>query len=132
MILRMFTPLSFLDLAEYLYGLSPPPNINREAIWRTVIHNTYYSVFLYAREFLKQRTSLNTTYSSRDHSIIRDLLVRRGLITAANILKYLRDMRNDADYDLAKDITEDNALDAINYAKKVVNMIRESNGDMRP
>ncbi|GBC72917.1 hypothetical protein HRbin04_00312 [archaeon HR04] len=41
-------------------------------------------------------------------------------------------MRNDADYDLAKDITEDDALDAIINAKQVINMIRESNGDMRP
>ncbi len=128
----VFTPLDLLDLAEYLYKLSPPTNINREAIWRSVIHNTYYSVFLYAREFLKDRTSLNITYSSRDHSIIRNSLVRIGLIPAASILKDLRDMRNDADYDLAKNITEDDAFDAISNAKQVVKMIRESNGDMRP
>ncbi|MEM2101322.1 MAG: HEPN domain-containing protein [Candidatus Nitrosocaldus sp.] len=128
----VFIPIDFLDLAEYLYKFSPSPNINREAMLRTVISRSYYSAFLYAREFLKHHTSSNITYSTRDHSIIRELLVNIGLITAANILKYLRHMRNDADYNLNTNITECDASDAIINAKQVVDIIRKKIGDMRP
>ena len=94
----LFDPLKFLDLSKNLANTKI--NLDTETITRTIIGRAYYSVFLHAREYLKeQKQNLRFSGTGKDHGLVENKLmaIDRQL---GSTFRTLRENRNMSDYNL--------------------------------
>lgn len=85
--------LSFLEVAEML-GQHPG-----EAWHRTRIGRLYYGVYLEYRQFCIERMGFIPRKFASEHRVVNDLIRARDQ-NLGNLLRELREARNQADYDL--------------------------------
>ncbi|MGI8406849.1 MAG: hypothetical protein ACR2OE_19150 [Thermomicrobiales bacterium] len=97
-----------------------------EVCKRTLISRAYYAAFLEARSFTESHIGHVATRSASEHQGIPALLrqLNPELDTG---LKFLRRIRNSADYDihLSSRTMELNAVDAEDYATKIIARLDE-------
>ena len=115
----MFDPLDFLRVAEELSLATQD-----EAKIRTSIGRSYFSAFLFAREWLYTK-SWPLTNSGADHRLCYKGLRKHVNRTTGDMLGSLyRDNRGDADYDLIKTLQQNDAINAITLSKTIISNIR--------
>ncbi len=99
---------------------------NAEVYKRTIISRAYYAAFLEARSFTEAHMGRIATRSANEHQGIPALL--RHLDPELDTgLRFLRRIRNNADYDinLSSRTMELSAIDAEDYATKIIARLDE-------
>lgn len=114
----MFNPLDFLDFVKDLTISN-----HEEAKVRTIISRAYYAAFLVMREWLKTKGYKfpKGRKESLNHENVQNFLFletqQRG---PKDRLHMLRQLRNDADYDLNKQLSSTHVQKAITLAENVI------------
>jgi uncharacterized protein (UPF0332 family) len=112
-------PHEFLDLAgELAAGV-------REGDWRSAASRAYYAAFHVARCLFVQ-IGFRVPHSDRAHSFLYLRLNNCGqtaIVTAAQRLRNLRDLRNEGDYDFDTPFAERLGINAVNEAVDVVDIL---------
>lgn len=114
----MFNPLDFLTFVKNLSTTN-----HHEARVRTIIGRAYYATFLKMREWLEDRGCHFPSGISepQNHRLVQDYLFReiqqRG---PKDKLHELRQLRNDADYNLDIQLTTREAQRAIRLAENIL------------
>ena len=93
----------------------------QEAEWRTSIGRSYFAVFNHLRNRLKPLKPLPTTDDI--HGLVVKYLTsanNRELHSVGQVLKDLRTSRNEADYDLAAAIAQDQSRLAASKAERAI------------
>ena len=73
---------------------------HEEALTRTIMNRAYFSAFLYAREYLKEKHNVSFTDTSRDHTIVETLIRIRISRLLGSKIRTLRETRIVSDYNL--------------------------------
>jgi uncharacterized protein (UPF0332 family) len=105
-------PREFLDVASD-WAVGP-----REAEWRSSVSRAYYAVFHLARKLLQQ-VGFQAPRGDSVHQYVYYRLHNCGepqVVRAADLLRDLRVARNKADYDLDDPVIEKDAIDRLNEA----------------
>lgn len=93
-----FDPLELLRLCKSLSkGAS---RATPETLARTIISRSYYSAFLYAREYLRIKYHVHFTGTGDDHIIVENALMSRVDRQLGSTIRTLRENRTAADYNL--------------------------------
>ena len=118
-----------MTLADYLYCTEfSDEKFDLQCIYRTIINRAYYATYLHAREWICD----NGGYNSLDYYISNGTgtpravylaLRKMGQKSLSNDLYSFRTLRNDADYDIVKLITKNDALKAINLARQIISAL---------
>ena len=124
-----YIPQHLLTLADYLYFCEfSDEKFDLQCIYRTIINRAYYATYLYVREWIFD----NSEYNSLDyyvgdgtgtHRAVYLALRDWGYESLSNDLHSFRTLRNDADYDIVKIITKNDALKAINLARQIISAL---------
>ena len=119
-----FNPCLFLNLS---CKLSEDSNYDDESKYRTSISRAYYAAFLVTRTYLESK-GYNYNYDplkqerENVHSkVFHDLKKRNPHIS--NILFKLRQNRNNADYDLNKQIKKGITISSLKSAEMIIETI---------
>ena len=125
-----YIPQHLLTLADYLYCCEfSDEKFDLQCIYRTIINRAYYATYLHAREWIFD----NGGYNSLDYYISNGTGTHRAVYLAlrdlgqeslSNDLYSFRTLRNDADYDIVKVITKNDALKAINLARQIISALK--------
>jgi uncharacterized protein (UPF0332 family) len=112
-------PRTFLDVANTLVtGLT-------EAEWRSAISRAYYAAFHVARQVLRQ-CGFAVPRADQSHSYLWLRLAHAGhpdVESAGNELNSLRRARNRADYDLDRPLAQVYAIDQVQLAETVIELL---------
>ena len=112
-------PAEFLKTAELLKAQT------EEAHLRTSAGRSYYAAFLYFREHLKQIGLEKTKQPGYEaHAFVIQCLKFCEVTEGTKASQYLSDLqqiREDADYELDKSFSQNDAVDAFLKAQKVIN-----------
>jgi len=92
----MFDDQEFLEVARHLQSAD-----TREGFQRSAISRAYYSAFLLARAFCRERGWVAQTGSGSDHRTVGSALAQLNE-TLASELRNLRLLRNEADYSVGE------------------------------
>ena len=121
-----YIPQHLLTLVDYLYCCEfSDEKFDLQCIYRTIINRAYYATYLYAREWILD----NGEYKSLDyyidggtgtHRAVYLALRNMGQKSVSNDLRCFKRLRNDADYDIVKIITKNDALKAIKLARRII------------
>jgi uncharacterized protein (UPF0332 family) len=111
-------PADFLKTADLLKVQT------EEAHWRTSVGRSYYAAFLYFREKLKRLGLVKTKEQGlEEHAFVIKCLqfseVSEG-VQVAQCLRNLKQSREDADYRLDREFSQNDAGDAFVKAQKVI------------
>ncbi|MEM3656364.1 MAG: HEPN domain-containing protein [Thermoprotei archaeon] len=101
MVIALFDPRKFMDIAICLCAKRNAD----EARVRTSIGRLYYACYLTARQSLENK-GYKFYRNSEDHRLIREYLSQENKTDVVNKISKLREMRNYADYDLIRILTE--------------------------
>ena len=118
----MFNPHDFLALVRNLSTSN-----HQEARIRTIISRAYYATFLMMREWLKTKGYKfpKGKKESSNHEKVQDFLFdeiqQRG---PKDRLHKLRQLRNDADYDLNKQLSSSHVQKAMALADSIIKYTR--------
>lgn len=116
----MFNPADYITVAEEL-------SLGDESKLRTAICRAYFYAFLSAREWLKTKGVIFSNKGT-DHGLVQQSLQTHVNRATKDLLSDLRrNYRNEADYNLAKTIQQQEAKDAIVLAKQIVGNINTVN-----
>lgn len=111
-------PSEFLKTAELLRDQT------EEAHLRTSIGRSYYAAILYFRERLKQIGLQKTKQPGREaHAFVIQCLQFSEVTECVKVSRYLHDLqqvREDADYHLEIDFSQNDAEDALAKAHKII------------
>lgn len=111
-------PIAFLRIAEQLKELAD------EAHSRTSIGRSYYAAFLHFRERLRQIGLEKVKHPSREvHAFVIQCLQFSDVIEGVKASRHLHDLqqvREDADYHLEMDFSQNDAEDAFVKAQRVI------------
>lgn len=111
-------PTDFFKTAELL------KTHDEEAHLRTCIGRSYYAAFLYFREYLKLRGLEKKKYPTQGiHYFVIQCLGSSNVSKGSKASKYLHDLqqlREDADYNLEKKFSRNDAEDVFVRARKVI------------
>ena len=111
--------IAFLKTAELLKEQTDEEHL------RTSIGRSYYAAFLYFRERLKQIGLEKTKHPSREaHAFVIQCLQWSEVKEGTKVSRYLSDLqqiREDADYELDKSFSQNDADDTFLKAQKVIN-----------
>lgn len=114
-------PREFLDVAgDWVVG-------EREAEWRSAVSRAYYAAFHVARGLLRDCLFI-VPLAEQAHGYLWLRLANSGhpdVQQAGNDLRYLREQRNRADYDLEHPLDQDAALRHVQLALDVVRLLIE-------
>ena len=124
-----YIPQHLLTLADYLYFCEfSDEKFDLQCIYRTIINRAYYATYLHAREWILD----NGEYNSLDyyiddgtgtHRAVYLALRNMGQKSVSNDLRCFKRLRNDADYDIVKIITKNDALKAIKLARQIMSAL---------
>ena len=116
-------------MADYLYYREfSDEKFDLQCIYRTIINRAYYAAYLNAREWILD----NGEYNSLDyyiyggtgtHRAVYLALRNMGQKSVSNDLRCFKRLRNDADYDIVKIITKNDALKAIKLARQIISAL---------
>ncbi|MBN2183346.1 MAG: HEPN domain-containing protein [Sedimentisphaerales bacterium] len=116
-------PADFLKTADLLKTQS------EQAHFRTSAGRSYYAAFLYFREYFKRLGLKKTKQPSKDaHAFVIQCLQFSKVDECVKAAQYLRDLqqvREDADYHLNREFSQSEAEDAFLKAKKVLSIYEE-------
>jgi hypothetical protein len=90
--------------------------LNQEAALRSAISRAYYAAFCHARNYARDRHSLQLRYTGDDHFLVKQHFMTRRARGIAAKLDWLRQIRNKCDY-------EDSVAD---LAKLLVSALQEA------
>lgn len=114
-----FNPAEFYQLASILFGQQKEVTQYSESFTRTIISRAYYSAFLVARN----QSGINK--SSKDvHQEVRDYFRGSGKTKIANQLDDLRTRRNDADYQIDKNLTSRDSAIALKLSESILKELK--------
>jgi uncharacterized protein (UPF0332 family) len=99
----MFDDQEFLDVTRHLQSAD-----TREGFQRSAISRTYYSAFLLARAFCREREWVAQTGSGSDYRTVGSALAQLNE-TLASELRNLRLLRNEADYSVDEQDADETA-----------------------
>lgn len=127
----------YFKLAQELAAMSGDSAASQEARLRSAISRAYYSVFCIARNYLRDvegntRISRNKTFDLNEHQYVAEEFVfhpskQKRMTRIGRNLRYLRQIRNKADYaDRIFNLPSD-AKDALKTAEKVMKALSELN-----
>lgn len=97
--LSIYDPLKLISLCKSLCRGTNSSDL--ETVSRTVISRAYYSAFLYAREYLRQKHKIRFTGMGTDHIIVEKELIRKVDRQLGSVIRMLRENRRAADYNLS-------------------------------
>jgi uncharacterized protein (UPF0332 family) len=113
-------PADFLKTADFLKAQ------NEQAHFRTSAGRSYYAALLFFREHFKQLGLEKTKQPSKEaHAFVIQCLQFSNVdecVKAAQYLRGLQQVREDADYHLDRDFSQSEAEDALLNAKKVLSI----------
>jgi uncharacterized protein (UPF0332 family) len=118
----IFNPVQFLDFSKNLRNDSIFTDL--ETNTRVIISRAYYSAFLHAKEYLKEKEGVEFTNDRYDHISVEQMLKIRVNRTIGSIIRELRENRHAADYELnnpAIITTRARATRIINFDKQAQN-----------
>ena len=122
-------PKAFLDLAANL------KDGNNEASWRTSVSRSYYALFNWAAQFIRQNTPVVLSRDAKVHEDIYYYLNNCGVEDVKDVassLNYLRDIRNDADYKLDSDRFDGNCANlAFIQARNAIKEFEKAAGNAK-
>jgi uncharacterized protein (UPF0332 family) len=98
---------------------------HREAEWRSAVSRAYYAAFHIARQFLTQ-CGFVVPRVDRPHAYLWLRLSNSGHPDVRNAgakLTFLRQKRNHADYDIGRPLEQMNAIDRVQIAAEVVELL---------
>ncbi|TXI22693.1 MAG: hypothetical protein E6Q61_08580 [Nitrosomonas sp.] len=110
-----FNPVEFYQLASILFRQQKGATQYSESFTRTVISRAYYSAFLVARN----QSGINKS-SKNIHQEVRDHFHSSGKAKIANQLDDLRARRNDADYQIDKNLTPRDSGIALKLSESIL------------
>ncbi|MDA2918593.1 HEPN domain-containing protein [Desulfobacterota bacterium AH_259_B03_O07] len=114
----MISHKSFLEVAEKLLENGTSDD---SAFLRSSISRAYYFAFHHVREKLKNNSRIGSTYEKTDnvehHRINVESLYKLNHSDIADRLGNLRRMRNNADYELDRDLNRSTAERLLKHAK---------------
>ncbi len=96
-----------------------------EAEWRSAVSRAYYAAFHIARRLFR-KAGFAVPRGEQSHAYLWLRLVNSGhkdVITAGLNLSELRGDRNNADYDLADPFSQSFAIDDVNVASSVIDLL---------
>jgi uncharacterized protein (UPF0332 family) len=112
----MFDPIEFQHLGNQLLD---DDDYHSESRFRTSIGRAYYSSFLVIREWLMTNRKRKLSKGARVHrQVIEELKKINNQISQE--LNYLRDTRNNADYQLDTEINDELARDCIEISNRII------------
>lgn len=106
----------FLSVASNLLA-----DTSHEAGLRTSIGRAYYAAYLEARTLCEAKSGVTFARSAREHGLVAEM-TKSILPESAVRLRFLRQFRNQADYDLTGDVEtiRASAMTAYDEATKVI------------
>lgn len=124
-----FESIHYLYLAQELVGQTPLEKANQEAKSRAAISRAYYAVFLLARKYLEENTSIVIKHTGDDHKTVRDTFKYhptdgKWRKIGSNLGNLLED-RTFADYEEDESGMDDLAVAAIDRAKLILNLLNQ-------
>ncbi len=111
----------YLNLARSLQGQRN--KFTQEAAYRCAVSRAYYAAFCYARNYARDRQGYSPKYNSKDHRLVRKHFKSRGMIGIADMLRELRQWRNNCDYNDSVYNISTMRNDAINNAQQIISML---------
>ena len=124
-----YIPQHLLTLADYLYCCEfSDEKFDLQCIYRTIINRAYYATYLQAREWIFDNSEYNSLdyYMNSEtgtHRAVYLALIDLGQEALTNDLRCFKHLRNDADYDIVKIITKNDALKAIKLARHIMSAL---------
>ena len=124
-----YIPQHLLTLADYLYFCEfSDEKFDLQCVYRTIINRAYYATYLFAREWIidNGKNKLLDYYIGKGvgtHRAVYLTLRNMGLKSLSNDLYCFKLLRNDADYDIVKIITKNDALKAIKLARQIISAL---------
>ena len=116
-------PTDFLKTAELLKSQS------EEAHLRTSAGRSYYTAFLFFREHFKELGLQKTKQPNREiHAFVIQCLQFSNVTEYVKYAQYIRDLqqvREDADYHIEKEFTQNDAEDAFAKVKTLISDYRD-------
>lgn len=111
-----FDPRNFLELCKHLckgviFG-------DQETNTRNIIGRAYYSAFLHAKEYLKEKENVPFPNNSLDHQFVEEALKLKVSRSLGSYIHTLRENRNASDYDLnnpAFFVTDNGTIRSLNF-----------------
>ncbi len=105
-----------------------------ESDWRTAVSRAYYAAFHEARDFLAA-LGFQTPRADLAHAFLWRRLQNGGharLALAGSRLNQLRGERNQADYDINRDLVHDDAAAAVKSSAMIIQLLHDLSADERP
>jgi uncharacterized protein (UPF0332 family) len=93
-----FDPIQFLEFSKGLCGGSLLKDL--ETITRVIIGRAYYSAFLHAKEYLKEKENISFVDSRLDHKFVENMLKIKVNRILGSYIRELSENREAADYTL--------------------------------
>jgi len=112
-----FEPKNFLNFAKSLFKKVKD---EEQAKLRTIIGRAYYSAFLFCRHKLEEKyPHIKDIETGEIHKIVREKLVDENRAHEKSMLVTIREMRDDADYDLEQFFAKRDAGKAIEQSNRI-------------
>lgn len=109
----MIEPAALLAYAEEL------ASDTREVAQRTAVSRAYYAAFLHLRQSALESGALPGQRSAADHHRLQRML-NRSRAADASRLRWLRELRNAADYEIGEPLDPSSSRSAIELAETLI------------
>ncbi len=95
---RVFNPIYFFEFSKKLCSNEVIDDL--ETITRVVIGRVYYSAFLHAKEYLREKQGTEFSNDRKDHKMVQQLIMMYADRLVGSLIRELSTKRDAADYDL--------------------------------
>jgi uncharacterized protein (UPF0332 family) len=114
----------YLVLAQFLQSNgSNLGQVTQESAYRSAVSRAYYAAFCHSREYALHNYRFILQMTSADHNLVREEFRKRRLYRISDILKDLRQWRNQCDYDNNISGIAQKVQDAIKEAQEIFNRL---------
>jgi len=99
----------YVAVSRFLYAQADRSG-NREAYLRSALSRAYYGAFCYSRNYARDWLGFSPRYDAEDHGRLRAHLKKSKRWRVSEKLEWLRDWRNECDYQDQLNFDLDKAL----------------------